>query len=65
MIFAVIHCGSLNTPSHGSKQGSNDVVDSVVSFSCDHGYRLEGSARRTCATQGIWDGVEAKCVGQS
>ncbi|KAK2168419.1 hypothetical protein NP493_1225g00007 [Ridgeia piscesae] len=58
----VIHCGPLNAPSHGSNQGSNDTVDSVVSFSCDRGYRLQGSARRTCTTQGTWDGMNAECV---
>ncbi|KAK2168422.1 hypothetical protein NP493_1225g00033 [Ridgeia piscesae] len=57
-----IHCGPLSAPFHGNKQGSNDVVDSVVLFSCDRGYRLEGSVRRTCTTQGIWDGVNAECV---
>ena len=41
------------------------MVDSVVTFSCDRGYRLQGSARRRCTTQGTWDGVNAKCVGQS
>ena len=55
----------MNTPSHGSKQGSSDVVDSVVTFSCDRGYRLQGSASRTCTTNGTWDGVNAECVGQS
>ena len=64
MILAEIHCSPLNAPNRGSKQGSNDTVDSVVSFSCDRGYRLQGSARRTCTTLGNWDGVEAKCVGE-
>ena len=62
---AAIHCGHLDAPSHGSKQGSSDVVDSVVTFSCDRGYRLQGSANRMCTTQGTWDVLEAKCVGQS
>ena len=64
-ILAEIHCGPLNAPSHGSKQGNNDVVDSVVTFSCNRGYRLQESEKRTCTTQGTWDGVNAKCVGQS
>ena len=65
MFLSEIHCGFLDAPDHGIEQSSNDVVDSVMSFSCDHGYRLQGSANRTCTTQGTWDGVEAKCVGQS
>ena len=64
MILAETHCGHLNAPFHGSKQGSSDVVDSVVSFSCDRGYRLQGSEERKCITNGTWDGVKADCVGQ-
>ena len=64
MILAEIHCGHLNAPYHGRKQDSNDVVDSVVSFSCDYGFRIQGSANRTCTTEGTWDGVEASCTGQ-
>ena len=63
-IFAEIHCGPLNVPSHGSKQGNNDTVDSVVLFSCDRGYRLQGSAERKCSTLGTWDGEAPNCVGQ-
>ena len=64
MILAEIYCGHLNAPSHGSKQGSHDTVDSIMLFACDHGYRLQGSARRTCNTNGTWTGVNAECVGQ-
>ena len=64
-VLAEIHCGLLNEPNHGSKQGSNDVVDSVVSFACDRGYKLQGSDIRKCTTQGTWDGVNAVCIGQS
>ena len=64
MPFAEIHCGVLDSPTHGSKQGSNDVVDSVVTFSCDRGYRLHGSLERKCTGQGTWDGRKSECVGQ-
>jgi len=64
MTVAEIHCGRLDAPSHGSKQGDNDTVDSVMSFSCNRGFRFQGSLNRTCTTQGTWDGVEAKCAGK-
>ena len=63
-LFVEIHCGSLETPTHGSKIGSNDVVDSVVTFSCDYGFRLNGSALRNCTDQETWDGKVTTCVGQ-
>ena len=59
-----IHCGSLETPTNGSKIGSNDVVNSVVTFSCDYGFRINGSALRNCTDQETWDGEVATCVGQ-
>ena len=64
IILAEIHCDSLEAPSHGSKQGSNETVDSVVTFTCDRGYRLQGSLKRQCTERGTWDGVEPMCVGQ-
>ena len=60
-----IHCGSLETPSNGSKIGNNDVVDSVMMFSCDYGFRLSGSAQRNCTDVGEWNGMEAMCIGTS
>ena len=64
-IFAVLHCGSLETPSNGTQNSSTDVVDSVATFSCDYGFRLDGSAQRSCTNDGYWNGIEATCVGQS
>ena len=60
-----IHCDSLETPSNGSKIGSNDVVDSVLMFSCDYGFRLSGSAQRSCSCMetGVWNGTDAICDG--
>ena len=64
LILAETHCGSLHAPNHGSMEDSSDAVDTVVTFSCDRGYRLQGSEKRKCTTQGTWDGVETKCIGQ-
>ena len=64
LILAETHCGALHAPNHGSMEDNTDAVDTVVTFSCDRGYRLQGSEKRKCTTQGTWDGVEAKCIGQ-
>ena len=65
LIAAGIKCGNLETPAHGSKQGGGDAVGSVVAFTCDTGYHLEGSTQRECSPAGTWDGVEARCIGKS
>ncbi|KAI0222756.1 hypothetical protein LSAT2_025993 [Lamellibrachia satsuma] len=57
-----IHCGVLKTPSHGSRNGNSDVVNSTVKFSCDHGFRLDGSVQRNCTDEGTWDGVDTTCI---
>ena len=61
----MLHCGSLKTPSNGRQNSNTDVADSVATFSCDYGFRLDGSAQRSCTNEGNWNGTEAICVGQS
>ena len=61
LFVAEIHCGDLETPSHGTKYGPNDVVGSQMTFSCNSGYRLEGSEQRHCKEDGQWDGTNATC----
>ena len=56
-----IHCGDLEAPSNGTKHGSSDVVDSTMAFSCDVGFRLEGSEQRHCTEDGHWNGTKATC----
>ena len=56
-----IHCGDLEAPSNGTKHGSSDVVDSTMTFSCDVGFRLEGSEQRHCTEDGHWNGTKATC----
>ena len=58
-IVVEIHCGSVATPSHGNVIGNNDVVDSVLMISCDYGFRLSGSAHRSCMENGVWNGNDA------
>ena len=63
ILFAEIHCGILEAPTNGSKVGSDDLMGSDMTFSCDSGFRLEGSVQRNCTEEGAWDGVETKCIG--
>ena len=41
-IVAVISCGHVKTPSNGAKNGSSPLLGTVVTFSCNDGFRLEG-----------------------
>ena len=37
---------------------------STTIFKCNRGYRLEGSATRTCQANGSWSGSLPRCVGE-
>ena len=63
--FSVVTCGFLEAPGNGSKNGSSPLAGSVITFSCNDGFILVGSAQRTCTEGGTWDGVETTCIGES
>ena len=62
--FSVVTCGFLEAPGNGSKNGSSPLAGSVITFSCNDGFILGGSAQRTCTEAGTWDGVETTCIGE-
>ena len=37
-------------------------MGAIVLFTCDDGYKLEGSTERTCEGNGEWSGNDTKCV---
>ncbi|XP_030647382.1 sushi domain-containing protein 2 [Chanos chanos] len=61
----VLSCGWLPPPSHGQKEGQLYLEGAKVTFSCNHGYRLYGSAERTCLDTGKWSGETASCVSDN
>ncbi len=38
-------------------------VDTVATYNCDTGYTLNGSATRTCRSDGVWSGLAPVCEG--
>nr|XP_032817255.1 CUB and sushi domain-containing protein 3-like isoform X3 [Petromyzon marinus] len=54
-------CGDPGVPPHGSRRGGAFRTESVVSFSCDDGYVLRGSERRSCLANGSWSGTQPDC----
>lgn len=58
-----IQCGELGPPVHGTMIGSGTAYGSVIRFVCNNGYRVIGSAERTCQADGTWNGQDAICEG--
>ena len=63
VIFLAIDCGFLFAPRNGSVHGERTTYPNTVRFSCDEGFTLLGSTKRTCQTNGAWSGTKAVCKG--
>ncbi|XP_014799450.1 PREDICTED: sushi domain-containing protein 2 [Calidris pugnax] len=58
----VISCGWLGHPNNGMKNGTNYLLGSTISFTCNQGYALSGAKERTCQVTGTWSGDTTTCV---
>ena len=56
-------CGDPGTPTNGQRSLSSTTYNSVVTYSCDVGYTLQGSNSRTCQSDGQWSGSVPQCPG--
>ncbi|KAF6037688.1 hypothetical protein EB796_004007 [Bugula neritina] len=54
-------CERLRAPKYGSRLGKKLTVGSVMSFVCDTGYKLSGTAKRICQQDGTWSGSQPDC----
>lgn len=61
-LFSAGRCVDVGTVKYGTRQGSGTSYGSSVSFSCNSGYGIVGSAQRTCQQSGIWSGQQPRCV---
>lgn len=57
-------CPVLGTPISGRKYGSKYNNRDIVTFECDPGFVLKGSAVRKCLQNGTWNGTDAICRGK-
>ncbi len=57
-------CPSLSNPANGIidlSQGTS--LNAVATYSCNVGYRLEGTGQRTCGPEGGWSDTQPVCDG--
>ena len=60
---SAINCGDPGTPTNGQRSLSSTTYNSVVTYTCDVGYTLQGSNSRTCQSSGQWSGSVPQCIG--
>ena len=65
VIFSQSDCAVLQPPEYGSVIPvlSNPLHGNNVTFSCNDGYNLLGSAESTCMPNGEWSGTTVTCQG--
>ncbi|EDO26939.1 predicted protein, partial [Nematostella vectensis] len=56
-----VDCGPLVKPLNGSMTGSLTYYPNHVSFTCDEGFLLRGSAVRACQANRTWSGTNTRC----
>ncbi|XP_066300020.1 uncharacterized protein [Branchiostoma lanceolatum] len=56
-----VHCNALTNPTDGVVSGSN-AYGSVLTFTCNTGYSLDGAATLTCRADGTWSGSPPTCT---
>ena len=55
-------CPTLNLPDHVIADTDATSTDTVVNFSCEDGYTLEGDESMLCTDTGDWKGAVPKCT---
>ena len=61
LLHVAINCGDPGTPTNGQRSLSSTTYNSVVTYTCDVGYTLQGSNSRTCQSSGQWSGSVPQC----
>ena len=65
LYHVAINCSDPGTPTNGHRNLSNTTYNSVVTYTCDVGYTLQGSNSRTCQSNGSWNGSVPECTRKS
>lgn len=62
--YTAVDCGSLPFLLNGSPVGNITTYPNEVTFLCDDGFLLRGSARRFCQANRTWSGTRTICEGE-
>ena len=57
----IINCTDPGTPTNGERNGMDIYYNSTVSYSCNTGYNLTGTASITCNATGLWSAPVPSC----
>ncbi|XP_078251223.1 sushi, von Willebrand factor type A, EGF and pentraxin domain-containing protein 1 isoform X2 [Rhinoraja longicauda] len=60
-----VQCRDPGRPAHGLAEGAEHFVGSQVTFSCEDGYKLNGTANVTCLEDGRWSEAVPRCQARS
>ena len=64
LLLTAVNCGDPGTPINGEHNLSSTTYNSVVTYTCDVGYRLQGVNSRTCQSNGQWNGSVPQCISE-
>ena len=63
LLHPAINCDDPGTPANGQRSLSSTTYNSIVTYTCDVGYTLQGANSRTCQSDGQWSGSVPQCTG--
>ena len=59
-------CGPLSSPDNGEVDtGEGTRAGAQATYTCDLGFELFGESQRVCGRDGVWNGSQPECRGQS
>ena len=64
-VFSVveIECPPLKSPMNGTISNENNVVESIILFTCLNGFEVTEHPVLLCLESGYWNGTEPICTG--
>ena len=65
LLFSVVDCLNLTSPSNGQVSVSTTTFGSVATYTCEDGYMLMGFPMRECLSNGSWSQQEPVCESKS